>query len=138
VAVSIIAVSGFLAIQPYLQNNTWARASAVQSCERPPDYVLLILDNNGLNDSIHRASPGDPAITLSFQKGVTINIVICNLDTVQAHGFAVSHYFDRGVTLRPGDAYRVSFVARDAGNFTIYCNVFCTVHPFMLGKLTIT
>ena len=134
----IIAFSGFLAFQPYLQGNILARASAVQSCERPPGYVLLILDNNGLNDSIHRASPGDPAITLSFQRGDTINILVCNLDTIQAHGFAVNHYFDRGVTLRPGTAYKVSFDAKDAGTFTIYCNVFCTVHTFMLGRLTVT
>jgi len=64
--------------------------------------------------------------------------MVCNLDTVQSHGFALEHYFDRGVTLMPGNAYKVSFVANIAGSFTIYCNVFCTVHPFMLGKLTIT
>ena len=137
-AVFIIAASAVLAFQPYLQNNILARVSAVHICEGPPGYILLILDNNGLNDSVHRASPGTPAITLSFQRGDPINILFCNLDTVQAHGFAVAHYFDRGVTLRPGDAYKVSFIARDVGSFTIYCNVFCTVHTFMLGKLTVT
>ena len=137
-AVLFIAASGVLAFQPYLQNNILAGVSAVQNCEKPPGYILLILDNNGLNDSVHRASPRTPAITLSFQRGNTINILVCNLDTVQAHGFAVAHYFDRGVTLRPGDAYKVSFLARDPGTFTIYCNVFCTVHTFMLGKLTVT
>ena len=115
-----------------------SRISSVQNCDRPSGYVLLILDNKGLNDSIHRASPETPSITLSFQRGDTVNILVCNLDTVQSHGFAVSHYFDKGVTLRPGDAYKVSFVARDAGSFAIYCNVFCTVHPFMLGKLAVT
>jgi nitrous oxide reductase len=138
VALFIVAASGVLAFQPYLQNNMLARVSGVQNCERPPGYVLLILDNNGLNDSVHRASPGIPAITLSFERGETINVLVCNVDTVQSHGFAVAHYFDRGVTLRPGDAYKVSFVAKDSGSFTIYCNVFCTVHPFMLGKLTVT
>ena len=115
-----------------------ASVSAVRNCERPLGYVLLILDNTGLNDSVHRASSGSPAITLSFQRGDKVNILVCNLDTVQAHGFAVAHFFDRGVTLRPGDAFKLSFVARDAGSFTIYCNVFCTVHTFMLGKLTVT
>ena len=139
IVVSVFAITGFLALQPFdLQNNLLSRASSVQNCDRPPGYVLLILDNTGLNNSIHRASPGTPSITLSFQRGDTVNILICNLDTVQAHGFAVSHYFDRGVTLRPGDAYKVSLVARDAGSFTIYCNVFCTVHTFMLGRLTVT
>ena len=138
IVVSVLAVTGVLALVPFdLSNNIMSRVSSVQNCDRPPGYVLLILDNSGLNDSIHRASPGTPAITLFFQKGDTINILICNLDTIQAHGFAVSHYFDRGVTLRPGDAYKVSFVARDAGSFTIYCNVFCTVHTFMLGKLAV-
>jgi len=136
--VFIIAVSGFLALEPYLQNSILARVSVVQNCERPLGYVQLILDNNGLNDSIHRVSPGTPAITLTFQRGDRINIIVCNLDTIQAHGFAVGHYFDRGVSLKPGDAYKVSFIARDAGSFTIYCNVFCTVHTFMLGRLTVT
>ena len=134
----IIGVSGFLALQPYLQNSVLARASTLQNCEKPPGSVLLILDNSGLNGSIHRVSPGSASVTLTFGKGDMVSIVICNNDTVQAHGFAVSHYFDRGVTLRPGDAYKVSFVARDVGSFIIYCNVFCTVHTFMLGKLTVT
>lgn len=132
-----IAVGGFLALQPYFQNNLLAGVTVAKNCERPLGYVLLILDNNGINNSIHRASPGTPAITLTFQRGDTINILVCNLDAVQAHGFAVGHYFDRGVTLRPQDAYKISFIARDAGGFTIYCNVFCTVHTFMLGKLTV-
>jgi heme/copper-type cytochrome/quinol oxidase subunit 2 len=136
--VFIIAVSGFLAVQPSLQNNMLAKVSAVQNCERPPGYVLLILDSSGMNDSIHRASPGTASVTLAFERGDTISILVCNTDTIQSHGFAVNHYFDRGVTLRPGDSYKVSFLARDTGSFTIYCNVFCTVHPFMLGKLTVT
>jgi hypothetical protein len=138
IALFIIGVSGFLALHPYLHNGVLARASAIENCKRPPDSVLLILDNYGLNGSIHRVSPGAASVTLTFGKGDMVSIVVCNNDTVQAHGFAVGHYFDRGVTLRPGDAYKISFVARDAGSFTIYCNVFCTVHTFMLGKLTIT
>src|SRR5438132_3480174 len=139
IVVSVFAATGFLALLPsVLQNDVLSRVSSVQNCDRPPGHVLLTLDNTGLNDSIHRASPGTPSITLSFQRGNTINILVCNLDTVQSHGFAISHYFDRGVTMRPGDAYKVSFVAKDAGSFTVYCNVFCTVHSFMLGKLTVT
>jgi hypothetical protein len=136
-AVFIIVLSGFLVFQPDLQNGILAGVSTAKSCERPPGYVLLVLDNAGFNNSIRRASPGAPAITLTFQKGEMVNIIVCNLDTVQAHGFAVDHYFDRGVTLRPGDAYKISFMASEVGSFTLYCNVFCTVHTFMLGKLQV-
>src|SRR6266480_1310441 len=107
-AISITAFSGFIFVQ----------------------YVHL--PSPAFNDSIHRGQP-----TIEFQRGDTVNILVCNLDTIQSHGFAIDHYFPIGVTLRPGEAYKVSFVAKEPGSFTIYCNVFCTVHTFMKGRLVV-
>ncbi len=63
-------------------------------------------------------------------------MLVCNLDTV-THGFAITHYFDVGVTLRAGESYKISFVAEDTGTFTIYSNLFSSIHQFMLGKLVV-
>ena len=135
-ALAILAISiatlGFITLQylhlPYPSFNV----SRAQNCERPLGYVLMILDDNRFNESIRNGQP-----TIQFQRNDTINILVCNLDPVQSHGFAIDHYFAVGLTLRPGEAYKVSFVARDSGSFTIYCNVFCTVHTFMKGRLVV-
>ncbi len=131
-AISITAPLGFVTLQYLHLPNAAFNVSLAQSCERPPGYVLMILDESGFNDSIHRGQP-----TIEFQRGDTVNILVCNFDPVQSHGFAIDHYFATGVTLRPGEAYKVSFVARDPGSFTIYCNVFCTVHTFMKDRLVV-
>ncbi len=113
-AISITALFGFITIQ-YLHLPTTAfNVSFAQSCERPPGYVLMILDDRGFNNSIHRGEP-----TIQLQRNETVNILVCNLDPVQSHGFAIDHYFAAGVTLRPGEAYKVSFVARDSGSFIV-------------------
>lgn len=137
-ALAILAISiaapfgGFVTLQFLHLPSASFNVSLVQSCERPPGYVLMILDNNGFNDSIHRGQP-----TIELRRGDSVSILVCNLDPVQSHGFAIDHYFPTGVTLRPGEAYKVSFVARAPGSFTIYCNVFCTVHTFMKGRLVV-
>jgi len=131
-AISITAFSGFITIQYFHLPSPAFNVSFAQSCERPPGYVLVILDDNGFNDSIHRGQP-----TIEFLRGDTVNILVCNLDPVQSHGFAIDHYFPAGVTLRPGEAYKVSFVVKEPGSFMIYCNVFCTVHTFMKGTLRV-
>ena len=131
-AISITAFSGFITIQYFHLPSAAFNVSLAQSCERPPGYVLVTLDDNGFNDSIHRGQP-----TIESQRGDTVNILVCNLDPIQSHGLAIDHYFPTGVTLRPGEAYKVSFVAKDLGSFTMYCNVFCTVHTFMKGRLVV-
>ncbi|OLD56477.1 hypothetical protein AUI46_00720 [archaeon 13_1_40CM_2_52_13] len=131
-AISITAFSGFIALQYVHLPSAAFNVSLAQSCERPRGYVLVILDDKGFNDSIHRGQP-----TIEFQRGDTVNILVCNLDPIQSHGLAIDHYFPTGATLRPGEAYKVSFVAKEPGSFTIYCNVFCTVHTFMKGRLVV-
>ena len=131
-AISITAFSGFITIQYFHLPSAAFNVSLAQSCERLPGYILVTLDDNGFNDSIHRGQP-----TIEFQRGDTVNILACNLDPIQSHGLAIDHYFPAGVTLRPGEAYKVAFVVKELGRFTIYCNVFCTVHTFMKGRLIV-
>ena len=107
-------------------------------CNRPSGYISIILDSSGFNDSKALGAPSRLPALLQIQKGETVNLIICNFDPVEAHGFVISHYFDVGVTLRPGESHKISFVAKDTGAFTIYCNVLCPVHLFMLSKLVVT
>lgn len=132
--VCFLTVAGVLAAHPpSLPVGVSNHAVAISDCSRGPGELLVELDTNGMNNSIRQGQ-----FTLHLIKGEAVTILLCNLDQVQSHGFAIGHYFDTGVTLRPGEAYKLSFTARDAGNFVIYCNAVCTVHQSMLGKLTVT
>ncbi len=112
--------------------------SAPTTCDAPPGYILIIADRQGFNSSITHGAPKNPWPLIQVRKGETVNIFVCNLDRVEPHGFAIDHYFDRGVALKPGDTYKLTFVANEAGKFAIFCNVFCSVHPFMLGQLAVS
>ncbi len=139
VSIASAAIGSFIMLQPAHQlNGTFKAASNPQGCNRPPGYVTLILDSSGFNDSKAQITPSGLPTLLEFQRGETVNLLVCNLDTgTGTHGFAITHYFDVGVTLRAGESYKISFVAKDAGSFTIYCNLLCPIHQFTLGKLVV-
>jgi nitrous oxide reductase len=98
----------------------------------------MIADDHGYNDSISHGAPTNPWPIVSVHIGDWVNLTFCNLDSVEAHGFAIDIYFDRGVILSPGTAYQVSFRAFQAGSFRIFCTNFCTVHKYMSGKLVVS
>ncbi len=132
------AIGSSIMLQPAHQlNGTFKATPNSQGCNRPPGYVTLILDSSGFNDSNTRTTSSTLPRLLEFQRGETVNLLVCNFDT-GTHGFAITHYFDAGVTLRAGESYKISFVANDTGYFTIYCNLLCPIHQFMLGKLVVT
>jgi len=108
-----------------------------EPCTRPQGYILVIQDGSGFNASSIHGAPSNPWPKIQVHKGETVNIIVCNMDKVQAHGFAINHYFDRGIALGPGQVYRLSFIAKDPGNFVIYCDVFCSVHSFMVAELVV-
>lgn len=108
-------------------------------CVKPPSYFLIIANLGGFNDSVThlQKSPNEPWPVVRVHKGDRVNIMVCNTDDYSPHGFAVEHYLDAGVPLMPHETFRVSFTADQTGNFTIYCNIFCPVHPYMLSGLLI-
>lgn len=108
------------------------------SCKAPEGYTTIIADHSGFNGSVVHGSPKNPWPVITAHKGDTVRLLICNLDRVEAHGFAIDGYFDGGVTLRPGQTYSITFTADKAGSFTIFCNVFCTVHIYMKGMFVVT
>ena len=109
--------------------------SGVKGCNTPRGYVLITAGTSGFNDSANHARPW-PVVT--SPRGETVSIFVCNTDPVSSHGFAIDRYLVSGIVLGPGEAFRVSFVADQAGNFTIFCNIFCPVHAFMIGRLRVT
>ncbi len=108
------------------------------TCDRPPGFILIIADLSGYNNSIGHGAPAQPWPVVRVAKGQVLHFLVCNLDQTQPHGFAITYYFDAGLPIMPGQAYRISFTATEAGTFTIYCNIFCTIHIYMRGQLIVS
>ena len=134
-----------LTISPDL-NHIGTSTSEVESsavvtksvCITPPGYILIIADLSGYNDSIGHGAPTHPWPVVNVEIGQVVHFLVCNLDQTQAHGFAITHYFDAGMPILPGEAYRIVFTANEAGTFAIYCNIFCTIHIYMRGELVVS
>jgi hypothetical protein len=105
-------------------------------CVKPPGGFLIIASNLGYNDSITHGAPTKSWPIITVKQGQTVNITICNID-VQAHGFQITHYYDSSVvTVVPGQVLQIKpFVADQTGSFSIYCDIFCSIHPYMQSGL---
>jgi FtsP/CotA-like multicopper oxidase with cupredoxin domain len=145
IGVLLVASLVVLAAGPVLNligNSPSSVASSItvtrSTCDRPPGFTLIIADISGYNDSIGHGAPAHPWPVVQVEKGQVVRFLVCNLDPTQAHGFAITHYFDAGVPIMPEEAYRIVFTASEAGTFIIYCNIFCTVHIYMRGELVVS
>ena len=136
----LIFVTGIISLPPpnASVNNLPVVSVTRSTCVRPPGYFLIIADLSGFNDSIAHGAPLNPWPVIHVHEGDTVRILVCNEDLSQAHGFAIQTYFDIGVILAPGDAFRIVFVATVPGMFIMYCNIFCTVHAFMVSRLIVS
>ncbi|HZY94375.1 MAG TPA: hypothetical protein VFE98_05865 [Candidatus Bathyarchaeia archaeon] len=91
----------------------------------------VVAGRNGFNDSA-----SGPVLTVDRCDKVIITYI--NSDN-QPHGFAVDSYATKGVALAGGQSQSISFTAYKMGQFRIFCNIFCTVHPLMQsGQLNVT
>ena len=108
-------------------------------CVKPAGGFLVVASDTGYNDSIGHGTPEKNWPIITVEQGQNVTIVVCNID-VQAHGFQITHYDDQNeVTIVPGQVYKVSFVANQAGSFDIYCEIFCSIHVYMQsGLLNVT
>jgi hypothetical protein len=136
-AVSVLVVAGaglFFARVAGGGNHSTTETSVIKlpsGCEKPANGYLIIASNEGFNDSVLHGAPAKSWPIITVKEGSTVNIVVCNVDTF-AHGFQIAHYFDSNVeTVGPGEVVKVSFVANEAGDFDMYCSIFCEVHIFM-------
>jgi heme/copper-type cytochrome/quinol oxidase subunit 2 len=111
------------------------------SCVKPAGYFLIVADMYGFNNSVGHlhAFPNESWPVINVKRGDRLNILVCNEDDYSPHGFAIQDYFDRGIALMPHESFRLSITANQAGNFTIYCNIFCPEHAYMQsGQLVVT
>ena len=97
-------------------------------------HFTIVADINGYNDSRDHQGLW-PVINVSRCDQVVIEVI--NNDT-QTHGFAVETYA-RGTDVVGQQQATINFLASKAGEFRVYCIVFCTVHIFMQnGLLNVT
>jgi len=141
----LLAASGaFIAISllssPVSQTPERAEHPTVtkSTCDRPPGFILIIADLTGFNNSIGHGAPANPWPIIHVHRGDAVRLLVCNKDMTQPHGFAITTYFDAGVTMTPGDAYKLVFTATIPGTFVVYCNIFCTIHIYMVGRLIVS
>jgi FtsP/CotA-like multicopper oxidase with cupredoxin domain len=135
----IVLASGLVIVPPNQPANQAPPLTVTKStCDRPPGFILIIADLSGFNNSISHGAPSNPWPVIRVERGQVVRLLVCNQDTTQPHGFAIASYLEPGVAMAPGDAYRIVFTATMQGTFRIYCDIFCTVHVFMVGRLIVS
>lgn len=110
--------------------DCWARPA---SQPNTAIFTIVMADeglNVGFNGSKYHSGSW-PVMNVSLGQNVIVHVI--NNDSIQPHGFAISRFFESGVTLRQGQCYDVRFTADQAGSFTVFCNIFCTIHLIMQG-----
>jgi hypothetical protein len=114
-------------------------------------FVVIESDSGafeGMNGSYYHTFPSSAGYagynsTLQYwpviqaRQNQTVTVTITNCASSEPHGFAIGHYFNAGVTLRSGQVYSFTFVASTVGRFSMYCNIFCSIHPYMQNGLLI-
>ena len=102
-------------------------------------HFTIVMANQGLNVGFNGSRYHSlPWPIMNVTMGQTFSIHVMNNDTTQSHGFAITRYFDRGITLGPGQCYDLTLTADQSGAFTVYCNIFCTIHINMQsGRLNV-
>ena len=98
-------------------------------------YILIVEADptssyEGINGSYYHPNANWPVITVYQGQEVTIHVLNCP-SSYEPHGFAIGYYFAGGVTLSPGQSYNLDFVATTVGRYTVFCNVFCSIHQYM-------
>jgi heme/copper-type cytochrome/quinol oxidase subunit 2 len=115
--------------------NCWARPSGAANTV----IFTVVMANQGINvgynGSRYHPFPW-PVMNVSLGQNAVIHLV--NNDT-QAHGFTIMHFFESGIVVAPRECYDVRFTANTIGNFTVFCQIICSIHnPWMLnGRLNV-
>ena len=140
VIVVLALMTGIIQITPPGGSSSYTPAVEVSksSCVRSAGFLLILADLSGFNDSIAHGAPLNPWPVVQVHTGDYVRFLVCNDDASQAHGFAIETYFDMGVAIPPDAAFTIEFQATIPGSFIIYCNIFCTVHAFMVGRLVVS
>ena len=94
----------------------------------------IIANTSGFNDS--KDHQGSWPV-LRVDRCDLVSITIVNND-VQSHGFAIDYYGAKGAEIQGQQSYLFPvFQAIKQGQFSVRCNVFCTVHTLMQSGLLV-
>lgn len=107
------------------------------TCSSYSNTFTIVASQSGYNDSIGQGAPKKYWPILCVHADEPVKITIVNEDIVEPHGFAIAHYNEAGVTVLPGQSIVLTFFADTPGDFRIYCNVICAIHPFMQSGLLV-
>ena len=139
----VIAVAGFFAaayVFHFIGSET-ANCSIRPSSAPNTAIFTVVMANEGVNVGFNgSAYHPTPWPIMNVTRGQNVIIHVINNDTVQAHGFQVTHYFDTGILggLAPGRCYDVKFTANVQGTFLVQCNISCSIHILMQsGRLNV-
>jgi heme/copper-type cytochrome/quinol oxidase subunit 2 len=120
--------------------STTARFTVIES---DPNQSLAIKGYpngpyEGMNGSAYHLKTPWPIMIV--HKGQTVVIDVYNCATSESHAFAIAHYYPAGAVVHPGQSITIGpFTVNQTGNFTVYCNIFCSIHFFMQnGRLDVT
>lgn len=108
-----------------------ALAALFSGClgEPPTDEEPVVID---VVTSRYAFTPGSDA-AINVTEGQVVVLRLTSTDVT--HGFAITEY-GINVEVPPGEVVEVKFRASRAGDFLIYCTVFCGVgHPEHKGTL---
>jgi len=101
---------------------------------RQVSFTILMTDQGFNGSRVHT----DPWPVLNVERCDKVTFHVVNQGT-EDHGFAITHYLDSGVKVRPGQTDDVTFGANRSGTFLVYCDILCTIHIYMQnGRLNVT
>ncbi|HXW37415.1 MAG TPA: hypothetical protein VEJ36_05900 [Nitrososphaerales archaeon] len=138
VASSVVLLAGLRASQS--ASTPLPAVTLPQGCVKPQGGYLIIASKYGYNNSVlEGAGPSKHWPVINVTLGQEVNITVCNVDTTESHGFQVGTFLESPIEyISPGQVITVSFVADRAGDFPIYCAIFCYIHLFMeYGQLRV-
>ena len=124
------AVLYVAAQHPFTPSQAARNVSGI-NCTSYTQEFTIIATQSGYNDSIGHGAPSKHWPILCAHAGEEVTITVVNEDNVEPHGFAVAGYLDAGITVLPLKTETISFYASTPGDYRVYCNVICAVHPFM-------
>ncbi len=136
-ALVIIAVAGTAILVPVYVFHIFGPGT----CGTPPASVAsssrftVVITQAGYNNSKYHTLPW-PKMNVTLKQEVTIHV--WNNDTIQPHGFAITHYFEQSVYLRQGESSDVVFHACQSGIFSVYETTLATNQPFLSAELDVS
>lgn len=138
VATIVIAVAGFFtagyAFHLFGGQNCWTRPVGPSGSAVFTVVMANTGANFGFNGSRYHPQFAGPIMNVTQNQTVIIHVIN---NGSEAHGFQVVHYFDQGIGgtggLAPGMCFDVRFTATQLGSFAVRCDIFCSIHQFMLN-----